>query len=55
MLHNVRQGFTFHIFHHQEVDPGFAAYVLERANVRVVELGDDSGFPLEATDVRCPE
>ena len=41
--HRTMQGPAVHIFHHQVVRP----YVVERANVRMVQRGDGAGFTLE--------
>ena len=41
--HRTMQGLAFHILHHQVVRP----YVVERANVRMVQRRHGAGFTLE--------
>jgi hypothetical protein len=44
----VAQCFAVEILHHQEVDPILAAYVVQRADVPMIQARDDSRFTIEA-------
>ena len=47
-LHPVTQGLAFQVLHHQEVHALLLADVVQRANVRMRQLGDGAGLALEA-------
>ena len=43
-----RQRLTFEVLHHEERQPLVLAYVIQRADMRVVDLRDRSGFAVES-------
>src|SRR6516165_6602689 len=47
-LQPLRECFSFDTLHHQIVDPTLMAYVVEHADVGMIQLGDGLGFALEA-------
>src|ERR1700740_675687 len=47
-LQPLRKCFAFHALHHQIVDPILMAYVVEHADVGMIQARDSFGFALEA-------
>ena len=46
-LESRRERLAFQVLHHQVFDVSFAPHVVQRANVRMVEAGDQARFTLE--------
>jgi hypothetical protein len=51
-LQSIGEGLPFEVLHDEVVDPVLGANVMERADMRVVELRDRFRFPLEARSPR---
>ena len=48
-LQPIRQRLAFEVFHHQEFGCAVAAYVVQNADVRMLQLRDDSSFAFKAS------
>ena len=48
LLEPIGERLAFDVLHDEEVDATLAADVVERADVRMVQTGNRTGFPLEA-------
>ena len=48
LLQPLRQRLTFDALHHQVIDAIMQTDIVQDANVRVIQMGDGLGFPLEA-------